>query len=92
MNLNNEQLEMLERLGAHYFTFREAAIVIEISEKELKQMLGDSKSEAHKKYYKGKFTSDLELRESIMKMAKRGSNPAQKMMIDIREQTNLGNL
>ena len=39
MNLNNEQLEMLERLGAHYFTFREAAIVIEISEKELKQML-----------------------------------------------------
>lgn len=92
MNLSKDQLEMLERLGAHYFTFREAAIVIEVSENDLKKLIADSTSEAHKRYYKGKFTSDLELRESIMKMAKRGSNPAQKMMVEIREQTNLGNL
>lgn len=92
MNLSNEQLEMLERLGAHYFTFKEAAIVLELPVSEFTRELNDSNSSAHKRYYKGKFTSDLELRESIMKMAKRGSNPAQKMMVEIREQTNLGNI
>lgn len=92
MNLTNDQLEMLERLGAHYFTFKEAAVVLEVPERDLKQQLTDHKSEAFRKYYKGRFTSDLELRESIMKMAKRGSNPAQKMLLDIIKDSKLGNL
>lgn len=92
MNLTPEQLEMLERLGAHYFTFKEAAIVLEVPLSELKHQLSDPKKEAFKKYYKGKFTSDLELREAIMKMAKRGSNPAQNMMTKLSDETNTGNL
>lgn len=92
MKLNTEQLDMLEKLGANFFSFKESAIVLEVSEQELRKELANPTTEAFKKYYKGKYTSELELRESIIKMAKRGSNPAQKMLLEVLQSTNLANI
>lgn len=92
MNLNTEQLAMIEKLGAAFFSVKEVAIVLEVSLHDLKKQLSDVNSPAYKKYFKGKYTSELELRESIIKMAKRGSNPAQKMLLEILQSTNLANI
>ena len=92
MKLTTEQLNMLERLGATFFTIKEAAIVLQVPYIDLKNQIEDSNSEAHQVYHKGKFQSELEMRESIIKMAKRGSNPAQKMLLDILQKMNTANL
>lgn len=83
MKLTKDELELLERMGANFFSIEKAAIVLEKEKTALKVALKDKKSEAYQYYYKGLFKSEMELRESIFKLAKRGSNPAQKMALDI---------
>jgi hypothetical protein len=92
MKLSEEQLALIEKMGANFFSYKEAAIVLEVDEVTLKKALSDKSHPAYKRYFKGKFTSELELRESISKMAKRGSNPAQKMLLDLLQSTNMANL
>lgn len=83
MQLTNEQLEMLETMGANFFPIKDIAIVIEVNEHQLKQAIKDVSTEAHKRYHKGKLLTELELRKSIVDLAKRGSNPAQKMLLEL---------
>jgi hypothetical protein len=92
MQLSKAQLDMLERMGSNFFSARESAIVLEVSEIDLKSLLKDENSAAHKRYYKGYFISLMELREAIIKMAKRGSSPAQKMLLDILQDMKVANV
>lgn len=92
MELTKEKLDMLEELGSYFFSISEAAIVLVVDEHELKELMSDKTSEAYKRYYKGFLMSTRDLREGILKMAKRGSNPAQKMLLDILQDARAANL
>jgi hypothetical protein len=92
MNLSSEQLDLIEKMGANFFSIKETAIVLQMKYHQLKQLLEDERSEAYQRYYKGKFLSQMELRESIFALAKRGSNPAQKMALDILTGMNTSNI
>lgn len=88
MELSTEQINMIKRMGASLFSINEVAIVIEVDAIDLERAIKNPNSAAHKSYYTAKLTTELELRESIIKVAKRGSNPAQKLTIDMLERTN----
>jgi len=92
MNLTTEQLDLIEKMGANFFSIKETAIVLQIRYHEMKKLLEDESSEAYQRYYKGKFLSQMELRDSIFALAKRGSNPAQKMALDILTSMNTSNI
>lgn len=83
MQLTNEQLEMIEKFGAHFFSYKQLAIVIQVNPIKLKEQINDSTTEAHRRYFKGALMTELELRKSIVDLAKRGSNPAQKMLLEL---------
>lgn len=92
MQFTNEQLDLIEKLGAALFSVKDTAIVLQLPEVELRKEIANTSSSAHARYYKGKLLTELELRESIIALAKRGSNPAQKMLLDILQNTNATNI
>lgn len=92
MTLTTEQLTTLERLGATFFSIKDAAIVLQVDFIHLKKAIADPTSPAHQSYYRGKLTAEMDLRESIMKMAKRGSNPSVKTMLDLLTKANTANI
>lgn len=90
--LNEEQLKTLEEMGGNFFNIQDCAIVLQVSPTELKELIKDNNTEEHKRYHKGRLLNELELRKSIIQLAKRGSNPAQKMLLDILLQNKVANI
>ena len=77
MKLTNELLAELESLASFFFSPDEVAIVLGIDPADLEDELLDESSDVYKAYQKGMLKSKLELRKSILTLAKQGSGPAQ---------------
>lgn len=80
MELNDKQLELLERLGKTFFDLEACAKALEVAEIDLVQMMQDVNSKAYKAYNRGYLSAELKHRESIMALSERGSSPAQAMV------------
>ena len=82
--INEEQLQMVEAMGATGFTPAEIAEVLEVDQHEMEMEFVNpvrrSNSEIYRRYRKGYLQAQLELRQRIMKDAKHGSSPAQTLM------------
>jgi hypothetical protein len=89
---SEEQLKMVERCGAACMELKQLAKVLMVDYIELKKEYAKANSPLAAHYDKGFLITQLELRESAMKAALRGSNPALNMMLEIAKQTSLNNM
>lgn len=79
MELSNEVLLEIERLAAAAYTPREVAFILGIKPWQFSALIRDEDSEASIAYFKGLYSSELSVRESILVLARNGSSPAQTM-------------
>lgn len=91
MELTNEQLDSLERMAALFFNFNECAIALEVDEMRFRTEMKKRDSAVSKRYYKGYLNGVARLRESVMELAHRGSNPAQTQMLQVAATTKAEN-
>jgi AcrR family transcriptional regulator len=80
IELSDEELQMIESMGANGFTPAEIAEVLEINRPSFEHYFSDHDGQIYKRYRKGYLQAQLTLRERIMKDAKNGSSPAQTLM------------
>lgn len=83
MNLTKEHLAEIENLASFFFSPAEIAIVIDVDVVDLEEELLDDTSDAYRAYQRGKLKSKLELRKSILTLAKQGSGPAQTLAMRV---------
>ncbi|RYC69795.1 MULTISPECIES: hypothetical protein [Spirosoma] len=81
MTLTADQLTELESMAGFFFVPDEIAIVLGVDAVALEDALDDETSPAYRAYQRGKLKSKLELRKSILTLAKQGSGPAQTLAI-----------
>ncbi len=81
MHLSEEQLNSVEEMAYRLFSPDMIAINIEVDEEDFNQAIETPGSNERKRFYKGLIRHESELRESIMKSARNGSNPAQEQLL-----------
>lgn len=83
MKIGKAKLEELEQLASLQFTIDEIATALELNSTYLKKSILSKQSQAYKYYERGRLKAEAEIRTAIFKMAKQGSTPAQKQMIEL---------
>lgn len=86
MHITEAQLKAIEQMGYRLFSPELIAINIEVDESDFIEAVNTPNSSARKAYYKGLIKQETELRESIIKAAGNGSNPAQEQLIKMLNQ------
>jgi hypothetical protein len=77
-------LKQITELAALFFTPREVAMMLELDIDDFVMECDLSpKSDGYLAFHSGRLQSEVDLRKSIMKLAKSGSSPAQTMAMDI---------
>lgn len=87
-DITNEDLRLIEELASYFFTPREIGVMVEIDPDDaISQVLAEG-NDFYTAYQKGRLQSEMELRKSIIKLAKAGSSPAQTMSLDLLNKSN----
>jgi hypothetical protein len=79
MELNDDILKEIERIAAASYSPREVAFILGLKVSEFVDLVRDEDSDAAVAYFKGFYSSELKVRESIMLTARNGSSPAHTM-------------
>ena len=77
MEISNELLQEIERIAACAYEPRQTAYMLGMKPVEFEELIKDENSAAAIAYFKGYYSSELSVRESIMTLARNGSSPAQ---------------
>jgi hypothetical protein len=77
MHWSTEQLEEITRLAAAAYQPSEIAYMLGIKPSLLKKEINDEDSAVAIAFFKGFYSSELAVRESILLLARNGSSPAQ---------------
>lgn len=80
MNFSKEQLEAIEEMAYLLISTDVMAINLEVDELSLKEAISEIGSDAYKAYMRGYGRQLIELRQSVVKAALNGSNPAQQQL------------
>ena len=81
MNLKKEQLDEVTDMAYRLITPGLIAINLGVDEDEFLQAVRTQGSDIRNAFYRGYLRQEIELRDSIIKSAKNGSNPAQMELI-----------
>lgn len=76
-------LEELERLAGLFFSPKQIAVILQFDLEKFKAHLLDDGSPLYEAYQRGKLSSEADLRESIIAIAKQGSSPAQTQAMEL---------
>lgn len=82
-DITNEDLLLIQELASYFFTPREIAVMAEINQESFLNELENEDSLIYQAFQKGRLQSEMELRKSIIKLARAGSSPAQTMSLDL---------
>lgn len=85
MELTDDQLAEIEVFGANFFNPNQIAIVLGVDPDELTDELTDNETLGYKSYQRGRLMTTLEIRKSIITLAKQGSGPAQTLAMRMIE-------
>lgn len=77
MELSDKDLEDIERAAAAAYSPKEVAFILGFRPSEFIAAVKNEDSDASIAYFKGLYTSELAVRESIMTLARNASSPAQ---------------
>lgn len=83
MRLTEEQFKVIEEMGGLFYSLEDIADNIEVDIIEFTELY-EERTEVYKRYRKGFLTADITLRKSIALSAESGSNPAQILLINLR--------
>jgi hypothetical protein len=86
MYLNPEQLSQVEEMAYRCFAPFLIAINLELDETGFVEQIFIEGTNIRKSYYRGLIRQQQELRDSLIKAAHNGSNPAQEQLMKIMEQ------
>ncbi len=81
--ITEEDLQKITDLAALFFSPREIAIMLEIPADDFIILSALADSKIYNAFQSGRLQSEVDLRRSIIKLAKSGSSPAQTMSLDI---------
>lgn len=81
MSLTTEQLSAIEEYAYNLVPIPVMAVMLEVEPLGLREAIADTASAAHRAYYKGYGRMLLETRQSIIRSAHNGSNPAQMALL-----------
>jgi hypothetical protein len=87
MELNNETLEKITRLAAVAYSPKQVAFSLGLKPYDFLKLMMDDNSDVAIAYYKGFYSSELSIRESVMKLARDGSSPAQTLALKHFDET-----
>lgn len=89
MNLTQQQLSSIEEMAYRLVPPQLVALNIEVDELDFLHHVRIPGTMSHKAYYQGYLRQIVETRESIIKAAKNGSNPAQAELLKFMNEVNL---
>lgn len=87
MELNNDILLNITRLAAAAYTPKQIAFCLSMQPYEFLKLMMDENSDVAIAYYKGFYSSELAVRESVIKLARDGSSPAQTLALKHFDET-----
>lgn len=79
-------LDEIKELAALLYTPMDIALILDLDLTEVQAMMKNSESDFFRAYYAGYHETDIGIRNSIFKLAKNGSSPAQAMAKKIAEE------
>lgn len=83
-DITDEDLKLIEELASYFFTPREIAVMVEVNPEDFIYAIEHAEgSQIATAFLKGRLQNEMELRKSIIKLAKAGSSPAQTMSLDL---------
>lgn len=88
-NYSIDQLKAITELASLFFTPKEIAVMQEWPVQEFEYDCKEESSPAYNAYYSGRLQTEVDLRKSIIKLAKSGSSPAQTMAMDMLNKSKL---
>ena len=81
--LTKEQLENVYQMAYRLFTPKDIAIALHLPVEEFEDNVAVQGTPVHDKFYDGRLQQVSEIRESMIKAAKNGSNPAQEKLLEL---------
>ena len=82
-DITSEDIKEIENLAALFFTPKEIATMLEIRPEFMMNEMEYEDSSIYRAFHTGRLQSEMELRKSIVKLAKSGSSPAQTMALEL---------
>jgi hypothetical protein len=89
MCLNDDQLQEVKNLAALFYTPAEIALMMDFIETDFEFDIINKTGPLYKAYQGGRLQSEMELRNSIIRLAKQGSSPAQTAALKIYEDSKI---
>lgn len=89
INILPEELTMVEEIASYFFTYQEIATMLELIPSEVEVSMKSSTGAFYEAFQRGRLQSEMELRKSIIKLARAGSSPAQTMVLDLLNKSRL---
>jgi len=81
---SNDLLKQITDLAALFFTPREVAMMLELDVEHFIWVCDLTPDhEGYKAFHSGRLQSEVDLRKSVIKLAKSGSSPAQTLALDM---------
>lgn len=77
--MNQEQLDQIEQYAALLLTVSDIALLMDLDEDWLREVVRLKVSPVAKAYHKGKLSTVVKLRESVLKFAEKGSPQAEQL-------------
>lgn len=88
MEFTEEELKEVEEMAALFFSPESIAKVIGISDQDILNCLAIPEHQITIAFARGSLRTEVELRKSILKLAKQGSSPAQTLSMKLRDELN----
>lgn len=92
MELTPEQLSEVNELAKLAFTEEQIALILDVDPNEFTLIANDKSSDLYKAFYGGLLESEVIFRRKVVNLANLGSAPAQKLLKQIMDETNLKRL
>ena len=81
MEISNEDLAEISRMGAAAYTPKQVCFAMGFKREIFFTEFNNEDSDLCASYYKGFFSSELVIRESVFQLARNGSSPAQTLAL-----------
>ena len=92
MLLTEEQIEEVEAMAELFFNTADIAINIQVDAIDLHEEILSQQGPIYAAYKRGWLKGEIPLRKSIAQAAANGSNPAQNMMLELKNKAQISNL
>ena len=87
MQATKDELEQIMRMAAAAYTPGQVAFAMGFDKEEFNIAMTDENNPVSIAFFKGLYSAELAVRESIVTLARNGSSPAQTLVVKLFDQT-----